>query len=121
MVRITEMEKTEKPWGGECLIDHNEKYALKDIFLKEGTRSSLQSHAMKLETIFVIEGELDLETWDDDGNLTCERYKVGEAYTIKPGMRHRVTAVCDVRVIEASTPELDDVIRHADDFGRDSA
>lgn len=121
MVRITQMDKTEKPWGGERLVEHTGKYALKDIFLKAGTRTSLQSHEKKLETILVLDGELELEVWGEAGELLREVYRKDEAYTIPPGMRHRVTAVTDVRVVEVSTPELDDVTRHQDDFGRSGA
>ncbi len=118
MVRIKNMKTIEKPWGHEIIIDHNEKYALKDIFLKAGIRSSLQSHKIKLETIFILNGRLELETWDENNNLTVETYETNEAYTISPGKRHRVTALEDCRVLEVSTPELSDVIRHEDDFGR---
>jgi quercetin dioxygenase-like cupin family protein len=121
MVRITNMPEVKKPWGGERLVAHTGRYALKDIFLRAGTRSSLQSHARKLETILVLEGELELEVWDAEDRPLRERYRSGEAYTIEPGTRHRVAAITDVRVVEASSPELDDVIRHADDFGRAGA
>jgi mannose-6-phosphate isomerase len=119
MIRITHMVEVSKPWGGERIVAHTERYALKDIFLRQGTRSSLQSHEKKLETILVLDGQLELETWDAEGRLTRETYRAGEAYTIEPGTRHRVTALTDVRVVEASSPELDDVIRHQDDFGRE--
>lgn len=120
MVRIQKINKVSKPWGYELIVERTQKYALKDIFLKKDTRSSLQSHIQKLETILVIEGELNLETWSDTGDLHQEKYSAGEAYTIPVGMRHRVTAITDVRVIEVSTPELEDVVRHQDDFGRTS-
>ena len=118
MVRITHMHEINKPWGGERIVAHTGRYALKDIFLKQGARSSLQSHERKLETILVLDGELELEVWDAEDRCLRETYRAGEAYTIEPGTRHRVTALTDVRVIEASSPELDDVIRHQDDFGR---
>lgn len=112
------MARTEKPWGHELLVECTDKYALKEIFIKKGTRSSLQSHNKKLETIFVISGSLELEMVDDRKRVSKEIYKTGEAYTIRPGLIHRVLAVEDVRVVEVSTPELDDVIRYQDDFGR---
>lgn len=118
MVRLQHIDVTEKPWGRELLVARTDAYALKDIFLRQHTRSSLQSHKKKLETIYVIEGQLDLETSLPDGETIREHYHAGEAYTIPPGTRHRVTAVTDVRLVEVSTPELDDILRHQDDFGR---
>jgi mannose-6-phosphate isomerase len=118
MVRIKNMKEVLKPWGKELIIEHTHKYALKDIFLKKSTRSSLQSHLYKLETILIIKGSISLETWDPAGILQNEVYNEGEAYTIPVGIKHRVTALEDCRLIEVSTPELDDVIRHQDDFGR---
>lgn len=108
----------QKPWGHEILIAHNDRYALKDIVLKAGTRSSLQLHERKLETILVISGRLRLERGLTADSMEQREYGPGESYTIEPGVWHRVTALEDVRVIEASTPELDDVIRLADDYGR---
>jgi mannose-6-phosphate isomerase len=110
--------RTDKPWGYEILLAVNDHYAMKDIFLREGTRSSLQSHRNKLESIVVIEGAMLLELEDDDGSMQRREVGAGFAYDVLPGRRHRVTALSDVRVIEVSTPELDDIIRHEDDFGR---
>ena len=120
-VRRNSMPRTEKPWGHELLVECTDKYALKEILIKKGTRSSLQSHVKKLETIFVISGSLELQTVDEHKLESKEIYRAGEAYTIRPGLIHRVLAVEDVRVIEVSTPELDDVIRYDDDFGRASS
>lgn len=112
------MQVTEKPWGREVLVACTERYALKDIFLRAGTRSSLQSHVRKHETILVIEGRIRLERGGPEGPLSEEIVETGGAYIVTPGTRHRVTALEDTRLIEASTPELDDLIRHADDYGR---
>lgn len=117
MARITDMKMVEKPWGRELVVEHNKSYALKDIILKQGTRSSLQSHNHKLETILVVEGTIELETWETN-EPNHELYSSGDAYTIPPGLRHRVRAIQDCRLIEVSTPELDDIVRYADDFGR---
>jgi len=116
--RIAPKKTVKKPWGEEIIWDHNEKYALKIITLTQGNRSSLQSHNQKIETIVVLEGRLQLETWSDDGERLVEEYGPNEAYSIEPTRRHRVTAITDVRIVEASTPELDDVVRYEDDFGR---
>ena len=112
------MKRTDKPWGYELLIACNEHYALKDIWMVKGTRSSLQSHQRKTETIFVVSGVISLEKQAVGGAVEVATYSAGQAYDVLPGTLHRVTVVEDARLIEASTPELDDIIRHADDFGR---
>jgi mannose-6-phosphate isomerase-like protein (cupin superfamily) len=110
--------RVEKPWGYEILVAVNEHYAMKEIVLLGGTRSSLQSHEVKFETILVLEGSLLLELEDSDGEIRCRTVTAGESYDVLPGRRHRVTAEVDVRLVEVSTPQLDDVIRHEDDYGR---
>lgn len=110
--------RTDKPWGHEILLAYNDRYAMKDIFLREGTRSSLQSHREKLESIVVIDGSMVLEIEDSTGTIQRSEVGPGFAYDVLPGRRHRVTALSDVRLIEVSTPELDDIIRYEDDFGR---
>jgi mannose-6-phosphate isomerase len=117
-VRLESFSVTSKPWGREVLIDCNKFYALKLIVMNKGTRCSLQSHTRKLETIFVESGLIELEIVGDDGNALREKYGPGEAYRIEPGTIHRVTVLQDSTLYEVSTPELDDVIRHEDDFGR---
>jgi quercetin dioxygenase-like cupin family protein len=107
----------EKPWGYEKIIVHNEKYALKEIFMNAGVRSSLQSHNYKLETIYVLKGEIELEVRVNDETIK-EIYISGESYTIVPNQIHRVKVIKDALLHEVSTPEIDDVIRHSDDFNR---
>lgn len=110
--------KTEKPWGYENLIAKNEHYALKEIVLLAGFRSSLQSHLRKTETVFVVSGQVTLERRTPGGEAVFETFRAGQSYDVQPGTIHRVRALRRARLIEASTPELDDVIRHEDDFGR---
>jgi mannose-6-phosphate isomerase-like protein (cupin superfamily) len=110
--------RTEKPWGYEILLTVNDSYAMKEIFLLAGTRSSLQSHTRKMETIVVVDGALTLELEDEHGAMGIRTVVTGDHYDVYPGRRHRVTAQIDTKLIETSTPELDDVIRHEDDFGR---
>ena len=107
----------EKPWGSELWIAHNEKYALKIIHVKKGSRSSLQYHNIKSEHIYVDEGILDVEEMIG-GELVTNRYFKGDVIENPPMKQHRTNAVTDVRLIEVSTPELDDVVRVEDDFGR---
>jgi mannose-6-phosphate isomerase-like protein (cupin superfamily) len=103
-----------KPWGSEELIELNSKYCLKKLFMKKGHRCSLQYHEKKIETIFVLEGILHIET-DKDKIILNQ----GESITLSPGDVHRMSAIdIDALYLEASTPELDDVIRIEDDYGR---
>ncbi|MCB0337573.1 MAG: NTP transferase domain-containing protein, partial [Bdellovibrionales bacterium] len=116
--RIESFKLIEKPWGSEELIEVNSRYACKKIVLRKGTRSSLQSHQWKLETIYVLTGSLELETCSETGEFSKEIFRQGEAYTIPSGIIHRVTALEDLIVLEVSTPELDDVVRYEDDYNR---
>ena len=120
MHKIQQFAITEKPWGKEILIEKTAAYALKEIWMVKGTRCSLQSHVKKLETLYVLSGEIELETVDAKGQSSFENFKPNQAYTIPPGCKHRVKVIEDCRLIEVSTPELDDVIRHQDDYNRAS-
>lgn len=112
------MKVIEKPWGREVWIAYNDKYAFKMIEFKAGSRSSLQYHKFKHETIYVEYGKLQVEIDDESGNLSTHVLGPGDVIENKPMMRHRVTALEDVRLFEVSTPELDDVVRLEDDYGR---
>ena len=107
----------EKPWGREIWIAHTEQYALKIIEFKKGSRSSLQYHNFKSEHIYVDSGVLKAEE-EINGALQVFTYTAGDVIANPPGKKHRIEAVEDVRLIEVSTPELDDVIRVEDDYGR---
>ncbi len=107
--------RTDKPWGYEVLLEHNDRYAMKLIGYTKGCRTSLQSHTHKRETLLCLEGSAMLEIGESSVVLSD-----GLHYTIEPGVRHRVTALVDTRVIEISTPELDDIVRYEDDYGRDT-
>ncbi|MBF0624582.1 MAG: cupin [Magnetococcales bacterium] len=117
-VRIKDFRVTEKPWGRELLVDCNSRYAFKRIEMVAGTRSSLQSHRQKLETLFIHDGRILLEIHSADHGVSRREFGPGEAYTIQPGLIHRVEVLEDCVLYEVSTPELDDVVRHADDYHR---
>ncbi len=112
------MKTVEKPWGRELWVAHTEKYALKIIEIKKGTRSSLQYHVHKHEHIYVDQGVLQVEWENDSGEMEIGILKPGEVIENKPGRKHRSTAIEDVRLLEVSTPELDDVVRLEDDYRR---
>ncbi len=109
-----------KPWGGETIFAHNERYVGKILFIKEGHRLSKQYHKVKDETIYVMEGRLQLEIGDGDAK-SISVMRAGESFHITPGTVHRFCAYLNqnVRLFEVSTPELDDVVRLEDDYDRE--
>jgi quercetin dioxygenase-like cupin family protein len=111
------IRKVEKPWGHEIIYAENERYAGKILFVRAGERLSLQYHEKKDETIYVLSGELDLQI-EEDGALVVRRLHPGEARHIPRGTRHRMIGVTDCQIAEASSPELDDVVRLEDSYGR---
>lgn len=112
------MKIVEKPWGREIWVAHTDKYALKIIEFNTGARSSLQFHIRKHEHIYVDSGRLQIEWENDCGEMELLVLSPGEVIENKPGRKHRVTALEDVRLIEVSTPELEDVVRVEDDYQR---
>ncbi len=112
------MKIVEKPWGRELWIAHTDKYALKIIEVNQGTRSSLQYHVQKHEHLYVDRGLLQIEWEDETGQMRTLQLKPGDVIENKPGRKHRVLALENARLIEVSTPELDDVVRVEDDYHR---
>ncbi len=107
-----------KPWGSEKIWAKTDKYVGKLMTIHAGKRMSLQYHENKEETIYVLSGCLKLWTEKDNENFLV--LGPGQTYHVKPGSVHRFGAdlTQDVVLIEVSTPELDDVIRLEDDYGR---
>jgi mannose-6-phosphate isomerase len=114
---VKPLKIVEKPWGREIWIAHTDRYALKIIEFKKGNRSSLQYHNLKQEHIYVDSGRLRMEE-EVDGRMVSVEYGPGDVVHNPAGKKHRVEAIEDVRLIEVSTPELDDLVRVEDDFGR---
>jgi len=110
--------KIEKPWGYEELIECNDKYVVKKLFMKKGHSCSIQYHELKTETIVVLSGKLNIYTGENLENLSVREYSFGETITIKPFTIHRMEAVEDSLYIESSTNELWDVIRLQDNYNR---
>jgi mannose-6-phosphate isomerase-like protein (cupin superfamily) len=111
-------KKTEKPWGFELLWVHTPKYAGKLIFVKKGHRLSLQYHQRKDETLYLYQGKAIFEVEGKDGQLVKSIAGPGYTVRIRPLTKHRVAALKDTTLFEVSTPELDDVVRLQDDYGR---
>jgi quercetin dioxygenase-like cupin family protein len=112
------MRRIEKPWGYELVWAETDRYVGKLLHVRAGCRLSLQYHRVKDETMLLQSGEIELLLEEDDGRMVARRLTPGVSVRIRPGRRHRLTAITDSDVIEVSTPELDDVVRLADDHGR---
>ena len=109
--------RVEKPWGHELWWAVTDRYVGKILHVKAGHRLSLQFHRVKDETIHLLAGELTLQVDTGEG-LTDRRLAPGESFRITPGTRHRMIAVTDCDILEASTPEVDDDVRLEDAYGR---
>ena len=112
--------KVEKPWGHEIWWARTERYAGKLLHVKKGESLSLQYHRIKDETIMVQSGRLLFETLPagEEGPLRPLEMHPGDVFHIVPGTRHRMTGLEDCDIVEVSTPELDDVVRLEDRYGR---
>lgn len=111
------MRKIDKPWGYELIWAHAEQYVGKILFVRAGEALSLQYHEIKDETIYIHTGEIDLLV-EENGEMVTVRMKPGDSYRIKPVTKHRMVAIEDTEILEASTPELDDVVRLEDRYNR---
>ena len=115
-----EARRVQKPWGHELIWAHTERYVGKVLVIEPGKRLSLQKHLEKDESIYVMSGRLRLHLEDDAGVVRVEDLAAGEHRRIAPGRIHRFEATeLRVELLEVSTPELDDVVRLEDDFGRE--
>jgi mannose-6-phosphate isomerase-like protein (cupin superfamily) len=106
-----------KPWGHELIFAENERYAGKILHLEGGHSLSLQYHERKDETLYVLEGEVML-TVEVEGQMREIPLSQGDAFRIRPGTRHRLRADRTCEIVEVSSPELDDVVRLEDAYGR---
>ena len=110
--------RVEKPWGYELHWAKTEKYVGKILHINAGHALSLQFHNLKEETIYLHSGKLLYEI-DVDGKSKKIEMKPGDSIHVLPKTIHRMTAIEDCDVLEASTPELDDVVRLEDRYGRE--
>ncbi len=110
--------KVDKPWGYEIWLDLTEFYAFKLIHMAEGNMSSLQSHEFKVEANFVIEGIAEVLLENEQGEMESFIFEKGSGWTVPVGRKHRVIAKSSYTALEVSSPNLNDVIRYNDEFGR---
>jgi mannose-6-phosphate isomerase len=111
------IKRVPKPWGYELIFARTERYVGKILHVNRGESLSLQYHEIKEETLFVVSGELKL-TIEVDGDRRELSLGTGQAFHIPPRMIHRMEAIEDTDVAEVSTPELEDVVRLDDRYGR---
>ena len=109
--------RVDKPWGYELVWARTERYVGKLLHVKAGHVLSLQYHDRKDETMHVLRGELILRVRPAD-ELVSRPFRAGETVHIPPKLVHQIEAVVDSDVLEASTPELDDLVRLQDRYGR---
>jgi quercetin dioxygenase-like cupin family protein len=112
------MRRVDKPWGHEVIWAETARYVGKLLHIRAGERLSRQYHRVKEETLLVQSGQMDLEVGPREA-LETRRMGQGDVFHVRPGTIHRMIAVTDVDIIEVSTPELDDVVRIEDVYGRE--
>ncbi len=115
-----EVRRVDKPWGYEIIWAHTERYVGKILHITAGHALSVQYHNVKDETVYLLSGEM--RYWvqlEGDDQLRDQKLEAGDAFRITPGTIHYMEAVTDCDVLEASTPELDDVVRLKDRYGRE--
>lgn len=113
-----------KPWGkeiwinykkGENIGDEEKLYVMKKLYIKKGTKTSFQYHLKKSETNFLIKGLVEAWYEVEPNKMDIKQLSAGAIWSIPPGVKHRIITLEDVILMEASTPEIDDVIRIEDD------
>ena len=109
-----------KPWGYEKIWALSDRYIGKILHINAGHELSVQYHNKKDETAYLLSGEIIYRVQrNGDDALDDVHLKVGESYRIIPGTIHQMIAITDCDVLEVSTPELDDVVRLSDKYGRE--
>jgi mannose-6-phosphate isomerase-like protein (cupin superfamily) len=111
--------RVDKPWGHELIWAHTDRYVGKILLIEAGRRLSLQRHEVKDESIYILSGRLRLTLEDDRGEVRTEDLGPGAHRHVRTGRIHRYEALERCEIMEVSTPELDDVVRLEDDFGRE--
>lgn len=110
--------RVEKPWGYELIWAHTPEYVGKILHVNASEALSLQYHEVKDETIFLLSGEMKFWAGPSMDELETVELMAGEAFRVRPGTIHRMQAVTDCDILEASTPHLEDVVRLEDRYGR---
>ncbi len=115
-----DVRQVPKPWGHETIWAHTDRYVGKILHITAGHALSVQYHEMKDETVHLLTGEM--KYWvqlPGEDELRDQLLVAGQSFRITPGTIHYMEAMTDCDVLEASTPELDDVVRLKDRYGRE--
>jgi mannose-6-phosphate isomerase-like protein (cupin superfamily) len=112
------VRRVEKPWGYELIYAVAERYCGKLLFVRAGQALSLQYHERKDETLYLDDGLAEVEVGADADSLSAAVVRPGVAFRLPSGTVHRLRAIKDSVFLEVSTPELDDVVRLEDRYGR---
>lgn len=115
-----EVRHVPKPWGHETIWAHTDRYVGKILHITAGQALSVQYHERKDETVYLLQGEMNY--WvqlPGETELQDQRLTTGQSFRITPGTIHYMEAITDCDVLEASTPEIDDIVRIKDRYGRE--
>jgi mannose-6-phosphate isomerase len=107
-----------KPWGSEVWLAHTDGYAGKILRVRAGCRLSIQYHEQKDETSYVLSGRVIVSQGDSAEQLSARELGPGESWRNPPLLVHTLEAIEDAEILEVSTPQLDDVVRLEDRYGR---
>ena len=114
-VKVVEVPK---PWGHETIWAHSDRYTGKILHINAGHELSVQYHNKKDETVHLLSGEIVYRV--KHGELLEDvQLKIGESFRITPGTVHQMVALTDCEILEVSTPEVDDIVRLSDKYGRE--
>jgi mannose-6-phosphate isomerase len=111
--------KVPKPWGHEIIWAKSDRYVGKILHINAGQELSVQYHNRKDETIYLLSGEMSYRVRGAGNDLEDVLLNIGESFRNTPGTIHQMVAVTDCDVLEVSTPDLDDVVRLSDKYGRE--
>lgn len=117
-VAVRDAVRVPKPWGYELIVAHTDRYVGKVLHIEAGQSLSRQYHRVKDETLFVTSGVLLLEIGPAGASTTAALHP-GQGFRVRPGTIHRFMAEQTCELFEVSTPELDDVVRLEDKYGRE--
>jgi len=115
---MTGPNRVDKPWGYEWIWAWTDRYVGKILHVRAGEALSLQYHRVKDETLLILSGRLQLIYFSEGEPSRTRELSPRETFHIPPGLRHRIIALEDADICEVSTPELDDVVRLEDRYGR---
>jgi mannose-6-phosphate isomerase len=116
-LEIQSVQRVDKPWGYELIFARTDAYVGKILHVKKGEALSLQYHNVKEETLFCANGRVKLYV-EMDGESREVDFATGDAFHVPPRLIHRIEAIEDSDIFEVSTPQLDDVVRLDDRYGR---